>query len=126
MRKLIGILSLAFLAGCGTPGAPQPPSLHLPEPVRDLRASRKGDKVTLTWTQPTETTDHEAVGRWLGRLTTRCACHTACIAELHRRQPEKIPHWWQSCQWTTGCQPWTAVSSGRRNIHIGSPRSQRC
>ena len=48
MRKLIGILSLAFLPGCGTVGAPQPPSLHLPEPVRDLRASRKGDKVTLT------------------------------------------------------------------------------
>src|SRR5438874_4261327 len=66
MRKLIGMLSLAFLAGCGTPGAPQPPSLHLPEPVRDLHASRKGDKVTLTWTRPTETTDHEAVGRWLG------------------------------------------------------------
>ena len=66
MRKLIGILSLALSAGCGTVGAPQPPSLHLPEPVRDLRASRKGDKVTLTWTQPTETTDHEAVGRWVG------------------------------------------------------------
>src|SRR5438874_3696192 len=66
MRNLIGMLSLAFLAGCGTPGAPQPPSLHLPEPVRDLRASRKGDKVTLTWTQPSETTDHEAVGKWLG------------------------------------------------------------
>src|SRR5438067_11288025 len=66
MRKLIGILSLALLAGCGTVGAPQPPSLHLPEPVRDLRASRKGDEVTLTWTQPSETTDHEAVGRWLG------------------------------------------------------------
>ena len=48
MRKLIGILSLALSAGCGTVGAPQPPSLHLPEPVRDLRASRKGDKVTLT------------------------------------------------------------------------------
>src|SRR5438132_1883059 len=73
MRKLIGILSLALLPGCGTVGAPQPPSLHLPEPVRDLRASRKGDKVTLTWTQPIETTDHEAVGRWLG---TTSICRT--------------------------------------------------
>src|SRR5207245_8416051 len=63
---LLLIFMLSMLAGCGTVGAPQPPSLHLPEPVRDLRASRKGDKVTLTWTQPTETTDHEAVGRWLG------------------------------------------------------------
>src|SRR5438874_10576401 len=71
MRKLIGMLSLAFLTGCGTPGAPQPPSLHLPEPVRDLHASRKSDKVTLTWTQPTETTDHEAAGRWLG-MTNIC------------------------------------------------------
>src|SRR5437660_12594656 len=66
MRTLIAILSLALLAGCGTVGAPQPPSRQLPEPVRDLRASRKGDKVTLTWTQPTETTDHEPAGRWLG------------------------------------------------------------
>src|SRR3954462_13911385 len=50
-----------FLNGCGQPGAPLPPSLHLPVPVRDLRATRVGEKVTLTWTVPYETTDREAI-----------------------------------------------------------------
>ena len=53
----IAILLLAVCLGCGTPGIPLPPSLELPEPVQDLRASRKGDKVALAWTVPRETTD---------------------------------------------------------------------
>jgi hypothetical protein len=53
-------LSLAGigLAGCGTPGAPQPPSLKLPERVVDLAAVRAGNTVTLSWTMPRKTTDH--------------------------------------------------------------------
>jgi hypothetical protein len=51
----------AILLGCGTPGAPQPPSLHLPKPVNDLQAVRKGDVVYLRWTVPTETTDGQGV-----------------------------------------------------------------
>ncbi len=47
----------AALFACGTPGAPRPPSLQLPRPVEDLAATRKGDKVTLTWTPSTENTD---------------------------------------------------------------------
>jgi len=39
------------------PGAPQPPSLHLPDPVTDLSASRAGNQVTLTWTMPKRDTD---------------------------------------------------------------------
>jgi hypothetical protein len=53
------------LTGCGVQGFPQPPSLELPQPPKDLAAVRKGDKVTLTWTQPKETTDKEAA-RHLG------------------------------------------------------------
>lgn len=45
------------LAGCGTPGAPQPPSLNLPDRVADLEAKRTGDEVKLTWTMPKRTTD---------------------------------------------------------------------
>jgi hypothetical protein len=45
------------MAGCGTPGAPLPPSLHLPERVADLSAVRTGNQVTLTWTMPKRTTD---------------------------------------------------------------------
>jgi len=59
---------LALCCACGVPGAPQPPSLKLPRPVRDLRAQRKGDKVTLAWTAPRVTTDQEGI-RQLG--TTR-------------------------------------------------------
>lgn len=46
-----------FAAACGTPGVPLPPSLELPLPVKDLRAVRKGDHVTLTWTAPVHTTE---------------------------------------------------------------------
>jgi hypothetical protein len=46
-----------LLAGCGTPAAPQPPSLNLPVPIADLAASRTGNQVTLTWTMPRKNTD---------------------------------------------------------------------
>ncbi len=47
----------AALTGCGTPGAPQPPSLKLPNRVTDLSGVRAGDTVTLTWTMPRRNTD---------------------------------------------------------------------
>jgi len=55
------LLSVLMLTACGVPGAPHPPSLELPEPVADLAALRKGDKVSLAWTVPTETTDRTRV-----------------------------------------------------------------
>lgn len=59
--QLVAIAVCACMAGCGTPGAPQPPSLQLPRPVSDLAATRVGDTVTLTWTAPRETTDGAAI-----------------------------------------------------------------
>ncbi len=47
----------ALVSGCGTPGAPQPPSLNLPTTVDDLSAVRTGDHVVLTWTNPKRNTD---------------------------------------------------------------------
>lgn len=55
---LVGLLSLA---ACGTPGAPQAPSLRVPKPADDLTAARKGDQVFLTWTPVTKTTDGENI-----------------------------------------------------------------
>src|SRR5215469_16677949 len=55
------VVLLGMTVGCGTPGAPMPPSLDLPKPVEDLRASRRGDVVTLSWTLPQQTTDQTAV-----------------------------------------------------------------
>ncbi len=57
LASIAGLLLLPILLGCGTPGVPLPPSLELPQPVQDLRASRKGNTVTLVWTVPRETTD---------------------------------------------------------------------
>lgn len=58
-------LSLPFVplmfTACATIGPPRPPSLVLPKPPSDLRASRKGEKVTLTWTIPTTTTDRQVI-----------------------------------------------------------------
>lgn len=59
------MLATAFLAGCGTPGVPLPPSLELPKPVTDLRAVRKADKVYLSWSMPTRSTDDQTA-RHLG------------------------------------------------------------
>ena len=53
----VGMSSALVLAGCGTPGAPQPPSLNLPDAVTDLSATRAGNQVALTWTMPKRNTD---------------------------------------------------------------------
>src|SRR5882672_1885707 len=60
LRKLkldLCLAAAALLAACGSPGVPLPPSLELARPVSDLRAVRKGDRVYLTWSVPTETTE---------------------------------------------------------------------
>jgi hypothetical protein len=59
--RLLPTLGLSLLVGgmsaCGNPGAPEPPSLLLPVPVKDLAAQRTNDTVSLTWTMSTRTTD---------------------------------------------------------------------
>ena len=54
---LLLIAGCLSLVACGTPGAPQPPSLNLAKPVEDLKAVRTGNHVLLTWTPPRVTTD---------------------------------------------------------------------
>ena len=61
MRASLILLCLLLAAGCGAPGAPRPPSLGIPKPVNDLRTVRKGNTATLSWTQPTETTDGDLI-----------------------------------------------------------------
>jgi len=50
-------LSISLAAGCASPGPPHPPSLRLPQLVKDLTAERVGDEVHLHWTTPDKTTD---------------------------------------------------------------------
>ena len=59
-RYLVLTAPIIFSA-CATIGPPQPPSLELPKPPIDLRAVRKGDRVILTWTIPTATTDRQTI-----------------------------------------------------------------
>lgn len=63
MRKifrLAAVAALALVGACGKIGNPLPPSLELPQPVKDLRATRKAGKVTLSWSQPRQNTDNTA------------------------------------------------------------------
>src|SRR5258708_30958804 len=53
--------ALMILTACASIAPPLPPSLELPKPPSDLRAVRKGDRVTLTWTIPSSTTDRQTI-----------------------------------------------------------------
>ncbi len=66
------------LSGCGTPGAPQPPSLDLPERVSDLTAIRAGQTVTLRWTTPRKTTDHLLIQKQIPATICRLQSADAC------------------------------------------------
>lgn len=60
--KIFFIMLASLIAsGCGSPGEPLPPSLELPRPITDLRAARKGNIVTLSWTLPTLTTEGRTI-----------------------------------------------------------------
>lgn len=86
----ISLALICFLAiatvGCGTPGAPLPPSLGIPKPVGDLRAVRKGANVTLSWSAPSDTTDGELIRKpgkmQLSRAVSGNAAAHVVIAEL--------------------------------------------
>src|SRR3974390_1128726 len=81
-RKARAIFALALCAlfpGCGTPGAPQPPSLNLPDAVNDLAAVRAGNTVTLTWTNPKRNTDRTVIKREIKARVCRSEGSGACI-----------------------------------------------
>lgn len=61
VRTSLALFLCLLLADCASIGPPLPPSLELPQPPADLRAARKGDQVTLTWTIPTRTTDRQSL-----------------------------------------------------------------
>jgi fibronectin type 3 domain-containing protein len=83
----------AALSGCASVGAPLPPSLELPKPPSDLRAFRKGDRVTLTWTVPERTIDRQTVRHRGVTLICRNLQVTMsdCGAPVGTVAPETIP-----------------------------------
>src|SRR6266567_1049579 len=67
------------IAGCGTPGPPQPPSLNLPDRVDDLAAIRAGNQVKLTWTMPKRTTDKLRLKSAVAVKVCRSEAPSACV-----------------------------------------------
>jgi predicted small lipoprotein YifL len=91
---MVAVLALAALAGCGMPGAPQPPSLELPRTVRNLSAVRKGDRVTLTWNTPRDTTDHARIKHLGATRVCRAVDQIAvveCVETVGTLAPERTP-----------------------------------
>jgi hypothetical protein len=88
-QLLLAVAALFWVSGCASIGPPLPPSLELPHPPSDLKATRKGTKVTLTWTVPAQTTDRQSV-RYLGK-TEICrsvdAVLVSCGAPLGETPP---------------------------------------
>jgi hypothetical protein len=60
-KLLVVAFGTALLGGCAQIGAPVPPSLELPKQVEDLRGTRKGAQVYLSWTPPTKITDGQTI-----------------------------------------------------------------
>ena len=88
--SLIFTFALATLLGCGVPGAPLPPSADIPSFVGDLKAVRKGDTVTLTWTTPTETSDGELI-RKPGKMLVQRALRTGPGSDLQFQTIAELP-----------------------------------
>lgn len=81
---LLGFAALAAILaaiGCASPGPPRAPSLHLPQPVRDLTAARIGNTVELHFTAPANSTDKLPLhgGTVTGQLCRQLP-HEPCIA----------------------------------------------
>src|ERR1700679_1030946 len=89
-RKLLPVIGvLVWASGCASVGPPEAPSLELPKPPTDLHASRKGDKVTLTWTIPQRTTDRQSV-RYLGK-TEICRGIATALKQCGKAVGEAAP-----------------------------------
>ncbi len=80
----VAVLFASTFTGCGSPGAPAPPSLNLPIPVSNLSAVRIGGSVQLAWTMPTRTTDRVALKHPIAAEVCRAVNHQPCtnIARL--------------------------------------------
>ena len=61
-RVLVLLASALLWSGCGYIGEPLPPALHIPQRVADLSAAERGDRIIVTFTVPTQTTDALAIG----------------------------------------------------------------
>jgi hypothetical protein len=91
---LLSGCALALLSSCATPGAPMPPSLQLPRPVEDLNYARKGARVVLSWTPPSQTTEHLGLKHpgvtYICRSVNRYPVNTCEMVK--RLTPDEVAH----------------------------------
>ncbi|HTS36941.1 MAG TPA: hypothetical protein VMH04_14790 [Candidatus Solibacter sp.] len=90
--RVTALIAPLLFTACATVGPPRPPSLELPKPPADLRAVRKGDRITLTWTVPTKTTDRQTAHSFGATRICRLnqAELTQCGAGVGDAPPVKI------------------------------------
>jgi len=62
-RFRLALFLFFFVASCGAPGEPTPPSSPIPVAVNDLSAQQTGDAVQLAFTMPSTTTTHERLAQ---------------------------------------------------------------
>jgi hypothetical protein len=80
-------LLIACATGCASPGPPRPPSLDLPEIVKDLTAERVSNEVRLRWTTPEMTTDRMAIKGPITAEICRIAIQTSQVCTPVTRLP---------------------------------------
>ena len=100
------LLVSCFLWGCASPGPPRPPSLYLPRPVSDLKATRSGDGVALRFTVPSLSTDgqplraHSLVGVLCRQEAKGAPCRPVDGADTSQPLPVPGPGGASTILWT--------------------------
>jgi len=91
-RALLMAAISTLAVGCASPGPPRPPSLRLPQPVRDLTARRSGDTVELRFTVPSQSTDKLPLrGGSVRGVLCRALEHQDCVAVAGLKPPILTP-----------------------------------
>jgi hypothetical protein len=80
ISRYLALNAALILTGCASPGPPHAPSLRLPQPVRDLTATRIGNTVELHFTAPSNSTDKLPLrGPTLSGQLCRQLPHQPCL-----------------------------------------------
>lgn len=57
MRKIVPVLAVFLMAGCGYVGAPLPPLANVPGPITSLSSTQRGARLTVQFSPPQLTTE---------------------------------------------------------------------
>ena len=97
---------LAVLAACGYVGEPLPPALHIPEPIGDLSALQRGDKIVLEFTLPSLTTEGLALD---------------AVSALEIRGGTAPEGTFDASQWSSSARPIEGTSDRKGRLTVPVP-----